>query len=208
MKRFLLAAAAVVFLGNGASAGVVLLADWTDPITVGDKTFTPISHSLSSSVNASVDIELSGNPHTGIYSFNLGGLGSVTGGLNAVVNYQVTINDPGWIFGKIGLDVTHIADNTTVTKNIYSDSGFSQLVASEQSINGVPAIEANVSSGHYTTLYIRDTTVLDANGSLSGYTNSFTQSAVPAPGALTMAGLAALSMIAVTMWRRKTALCG
>ena len=210
MKRFLVAAAALVLLlESGASAALVFLDNWTSPVTVGDKTFTPISHSLSTSVNAFIDIEVSGNIHTGTYSFNLGGLGSVTGGLNAVVEYQVTINDPGWVFKTVGLDSTHIADNTSVTKDVFSDSGFTNLLATQSAINGVPGTSVNVSGGDYTTLYIRDTTVLDATGSLAGYSNTFTQTqTAPVPGTLTMVGLAALSMIGVRFWRRRTAQCG
>lgn len=207
MKKFLLAAAAVVlFLGNEASAEPISLDSWTTPITVGDKTFTPISHTLSTSVNAFIDIQLSGDPHTGTYSFNLGGLGSVTGGLNAEIKYLVTINDPGWYFQTVALDVAHNTENATVTKDVFSDSGFTNLLGTQSSVNGVPGLEINLPSGAYTTLYIRDTTVLDATGSISGFSNAFTQQ-VPEPGSFTLAALGAFSMLGLIVWRRRTSLC-
>lgn len=207
MKKFLLAAAAVVlYLGNQVSAAPISLDNWTSPITVGDKTFTPISHSSTVSINAFVDIAQSGDIHTGTYSFNLGGLGSVTGGLDAVVEYSVTINDPNWFFKSVALDVTHNSNTTTVTKDVYSDSGFTNLVGTESSTDGVPGTTINL-SGNYTTLYIRDTTVLDATGSISGFSNAFTQQPIPEPGSMTLVAMGAISMVGLTVWRRRAVNC-
>jgi hypothetical protein len=205
MKKLLLAAATVIFsLTSEAFAGPISVDSWDSPITVGDKTFTPIDHTSLSS-NAFLDIQLSGNSHTGTYSFNIGGLGSVTGGLNGVISYSVTINDPGWYFSHVALDVTSNTATTSVTKDVFADSSFTTLLGSQSSLNGVPGVDINLPTGIFTTLYIRDTVILDASGSISGFSNTYTQSTVPEPGSLALASFGIFNVIGLTMYRRISA---
>ena len=138
-------------------------------------------------------------------------LASVTGGLNATLQYSVAVNSPGLFFRTADLDVTHIRPETSVVKDIFADSGFTTLLGSLASPNGIPSMNFNI-AGLYTTLYIRDTVVLDPNGSIAGFTNVYTLQpsrdvvvATPEPASLALIAMGGLNVLGVLVVRRRKA---
>lgn len=88
------------------------------------------------------------------------------------LNYSVELS-PGLGFTGVTVDSTWASGNTVVTKDVYSDSALSTLVASASSVDGT-ASALQAISGSPTTLWVRETIDISNSGSLLGFGNRYT----------------------------------
>lgn len=106
---------------------------------------------------------------------------------NGIFDYKIDIFKGQMKFNTVELSVDAVAGTPTVTKSIYSDAGFTQLL---QQIT----VSGNASSGYlalpadFQTLFVRDSYVLDDGDILDNFQNNYTQ--VPGPLPLLGAGTA------------------
>lgn len=112
---------------------------------------------------------------------------ALQGPVTGVFDYEINIFEGPMQFNTVELSVDAVAGTPTVTKSIYGDAGFTQLL---QQIT----VSGNATSGYlalpsdYTTLYVRDSYVLKDGDILDNFQNNFTQ--VPGPLPLLGAGTA------------------
>lgn len=98
---------------------------------------------------------------------------------------------PGYYFTMAALDVTigTMGSGESVTKEIYSDAGFTNLLTSFTSTNG-SNVSGQVIPGNWTTIYVKDIYDSQASGVINSYANKFQQTAVPGPLPILGAGAA------------------
>lgn len=153
--------------------------------TQGDKSFTYLS-GIGSGWNGTEQIQVTDSPGPMIHTFAIGNLGGYTN-TQLSLRYHLHVDDPNFRVDAVALDVLHLIDGDSVTKNVYGDSGFSQLLASLVSVNGSAVGFASL--GLRSDLYVEDVITLTGNGLVNGIGNTYQQAAVPE---IDMASLAAV----------------
>jgi hypothetical protein len=155
--------------------------------TIGDKLFTAIQGpTLGSGV---VDVDVTPTPDhplpRGVYQVDVdfdpllvnGTAAPITG----IFKYKVDIQDPSYFFNTASL--LWSGQNSSITKKIYSDDLFANLVQS-LNING----EEKSIPGALKSIWVEDTYTIQPNGYLDNMVNTYTQ--VPGPLPLVGAGAA------------------
>lgn len=177
--------AAVLAWANPVSAGQLTIGSVNDFMTgsndgnpagtwrQGDKTYTYVS---SGGWNGSEEIQITDSPGPMIHSFAIGSLGDY-GNTNLSLRYHLHVVDPAYWVHSVALDVLHLINGAVVTKNIYGDSDFSQLVASLVSIDGSHVDYTPI--GDLVDVYVEDTISLTGDGLISSIGNTYQQATVP-----------------------------
>jgi hypothetical protein len=136
---------------------------------------SPNACALSSMVNfASVKANFPANSTdiSGTYNYSLSAAGKFT---------QFSLNaDIG--FNQLG----------TYTKNVYSDSGFTNLIGTITSTNGSPVALTNLTDQTLSTIYVRDIFAYNSGTVVNSLSNNFKiiPNATPVPGPLPVIGAA------------------
>ena len=205
MRKFLLTAALVVLGNSAAFAGTI--GDWATAGTLvqGDKTYTYISVTGAGATGeaaTTVSTAVSG----GVYTIQDSSLASLVD--NVVLRYQVTITDTSKIFDLWQFNQNGILGNggvSTSTNKIFSDSGFTNQIASatltgSQSDNG--AFTSNLTNIWVEQAY----NGISATKSIGSVSLDVTQKTAPVPEPSTFAllGLGGLGL-AVRAYRRRPA---
>jgi hypothetical protein len=203
-------AQAVGWFSNGGSP-VGYKCNLTDPDcftsnspTLDDKFVTMISRSTTFLANTDV-VEFTGpdagDPNTPWhltldFNPNRGGAANISD--TGYLMYKITITDPTKYFDQVKLGNTSSITNGnyTITKNLYSDAGFTNLVLPLNSLFNPPTPSgASVSSANLQTLYVRDDYDVQttSNGVIDNLQNSFGQKSqtTGVPGPLPLFGLGA-----------------
>lgn len=166
--------------------------------TLDDKSWTYLSQSgfVMSGTGGPENIQIIDSLITNSHSFLLGSLGNLAGPATFTLGYRVNVDAPSqYRLSTVELDVNHLVNNVNVYKDVFStlslfttSSGTFGLgdLASLHSVNGTPQGPASL-TGMPTEVWVRDTIVLDATGTLTGVTDTFTQ-AVPEIDASSLAG--------------------
>jgi len=208
------ARAAVLNVGNiqtfstGSTAGNPA-GTWT----LDDKSWTYLSQSgfVMSGTGGPENIQIIDSVITNSHSFLLGSLGNLAGPSTFTLGYRVNVDAPSPFFlNTVELDVNHLVNNVNVYKDVFStlslfttSSGTFGLgdLATLHSVNGTPVGPLSLAGGP-TEVWVRDTIVLDANGSLTGVTDTFTQ-AVPEIDASSLAGAFPLMVGGLALLERR-----
>ena len=202
MRKFAFAVAVLglsLMAAKNASADIMTTVDsWRNAgsFHLGDKTFTFGSESGLNNA-ATIEIHQLGG---GQYSVVLGSLIDNMPSATADLKYSVAI-DAGMMlyFGQAQLDVvgSGIPNAFTVTKSIYSDSGFSNLKGSIVHTDSNAPGPIDISP--LTTIYVDDALSV-TTGHLSSVTNTFSQ--VPEPSTFALLGLGGIGL-AIRAWRQR-----
>lgn len=169
--------------------------------TQGDKSFTYVS-SLGSGWNGTEQIQVTDSPGPMIHTFAIGNLGGYTNA-QLSLRYHLHVDDPNFWVNAVALDVLHLIDGNTITKNVYSDSGFSQLLASLVSVNG--SAVGFTSLGSQTDLYVEDIITLTGSGLINGIGNTYQQAAVPEIDMASFAAVCPFLMGCLALFERRGA---
>lgn len=123
-------------------------------------------------------------------NFETAGAGGLFGPTTLTYSYQLTTTTPGhWFdFALVDSDLDLLgAGNNVITKDIYSDPNFQNLIYTATSTDGSNSGLLPI-SGQYSTIYVRDTITLvgGAGGTgpvadLDNVTNTVTQTPGPLP---------------------------
>ena len=192
--KFLLSLACGVALlfsatAHAGSINIGNMAAWSSTTSwvTDNKTFTYLSS--SGSWNGSELLTLSSNVPQKSHSLGITALSSYIGPQNLSVSYRVDISSGYDVFKSVALDQNHTGDNVTTTKEVFvSESDFlanSPLVTLVK-LNDIAVPDAALPP--VKSLWVRDTIVLDASGSLFGVSNTYVQM-VPEPGTYALAGV-------------------
>jgi len=176
----------------------------TDSPILGDKFVTMISRSTTFLANTDV-VEFTGpdagDPNTPWhltldFNPNRGGDNNISD--TGYLMYKITITDPTQYFDQVKLGNTSSITNGnyTLTKNLYSDAGFTIPVVTLNSLFNPPTPSGtSVSSSNLQTLYVRDdyNVLVTSNGVIDNLQNSFGQRGptTGVPGPLPLLGLGA-----------------
>jgi hypothetical protein len=125
---------------------------------------------------------------------NRGGANNISD--TGFMKYKITITDPTMYFDqvKLGNTSTITNGNYTLTKNLYSDPGFTNLVVSLDSLTNPPTPSGiSISSALLQTLYVRDDydVQITSDGVIDNVQNTFGQTTTPVPGPLPLLGIGA-----------------
>ena len=121
--------------------------------------------------------------------FEANGAGGLFGPTTLTYSYQLTTSTPGYWFDSalIDSDLDLLgAGNNVITKNIYSDPGFTNLIYTANSIDGSNSGLQPI-AGQYSTIYVRDSITLVGGvgtgpvADLDNVTNTVTQTPGPLP---------------------------
>ena len=111
----------------------------------------------------------------------------LSGQVSGSFDYGISITDPSRTFAQVRLKVDVLAGNPTVTKSIYSDDAFTNLL-SQITVTGDGRSGFLPLPSNYQTLWVRDSYVVPEGAVLSSFQNTYTQ--VPGPLPLLGAGTA------------------
>jgi PEP-CTERM motif len=107
--------------------------------------------------------------------------------------FIVNPDDPTRHFHEINIDSdVPSGEGVTITKQIFSDAGMTNLVATVTSVNGLPdPTPANLHGLELTQLWIHETINIGTNGALNSFTDTYTEDIIttPAPATLALLGL-------------------
>jgi hypothetical protein len=210
MKRLIfLLAGVLVPLSSGAlqasSVFVGSLADWiADPVQVaGDKVFTYVDSSGGWSGDELVTI--SSNIPQNSETVSIDGLSDYIGPQNLMLAYSAVISSTD-VFLSLSLDQNFSGSSATTYKDIFTS--LEDLQANPVPGTGTWSLSV-IDAGTGTTvslpplqgLWIRDTIVLDASGSVLSISNTAVQ--VPEPHVLAATILCAIGTFAVRRERRR-----
>lgn len=198
------AASVEIFVDDGT------LTDWESitSVTVGDKEFTYISQTgLDENVISEFQEIIPG----GLYNFSLHDLEQGPVG-DWVLEFSLAILSPFDLSLDISgsdIDTTSILNNTSVTADIYSDAGFTNLLASISTVNGVPSPNVVFAGGDQ--IWVRMTGDVDSTGILSDVVLQFDQvetgqAPIPEPSTLILACFGGVGVIAMSRLRRRKAI--
>jgi hypothetical protein len=174
----------------------------TDSPTLSDKYVTLIERSTTFSANTDV-VEFTENlsdPNTPWhltldFNPNRGGANNISD--TGFMKYKITITDPTMYFDQVKLGNTSTITNGdyTLTKNLYSDPGFTNLVVSLDSLTNPPTPSGvSISSALLQTLYVRDdyNVQITSDGVIDNVQNTFGQTGTTGvPGPLPLLGIGA-----------------
>jgi hypothetical protein len=207
MKRFfVIVAASFLMIAGGrvqaASIFVGTMADWlaTPAQVSGDKTFTYVSASGWSGAEL---VTISSNIPQNSESVSIDGLSDYIGPQTLTIAYEVAISSSD-VFQSVSLDQDFSGASATTYKDMFAS--LEDLQANPTPGSGTWALSV-IDSGAGTTiavpaiqtLWIRDTIVLGASGSVLSISNTIVQ--VPEPAAASLAGCGML--LAGAAWRRR-----
>lgn len=173
----------------------------TNSPTLGDKFVTMISRSTTFLANTDV-VEFTGpdagDPNTPWHltlDFNPNRGGDTNISDTGYLMYKITITDPTQYFDQVKLGNTSSITNGnyTLTKNLYSDAGFTIPVIPVNSLFNPPTPSGtSVAGQQLQTLYVRDdyNVLVTSNGVIDNLQNSFGQT-TPVPGPLPLLGIGA-----------------
>lgn len=195
---------------RGSTILIGTMADWaaTPSQVAGDKTFTYLSSSGGWDLNEFLYLAA----NNALASHSLGILiADYTGPATLTLSYRIDIAGP-FVFASVALDQDHTGDNVTTYKDVFGSeedwlanttpgSGtLAALVAVNESVPGdlpLPPLQS---------LWIRDTIMLDATGSVLSVSNTYVQ-VVPEPGTYALGG-AGIAVVAARSLRRRAARAG
>ena len=156
---------------------------------VGTVSATNVAGSLPGTADCSL-VSQQTNVATFDTDFETTGAGGLFGPTTLVYSYQLTTTTPGhWFdFALVDSDLDLLgAGNNVITKNIYSDPGFTNLIYTANSTDGSNSGLLPI-TGQYSTIYVRDSITLvgGAGGTgpvadLDNVTNTVTQTPGPLP---------------------------
>jgi hypothetical protein len=208
MNRVLgIVAASFVMLALGRveanSIFIGSIADWsaTPAQVVGDKTFTYVSASGWSSAEL---VTISTNVPQNSYTLSIDGLSNYIGPQTLTIAYEVAISSSD-VFQSISLDQNFSGSSATTYKDMFVS--LQDLQANPTPGSGTWALSV-IDSGAGTTvavspiqtLWIRDTIVLDASGSVLSISNTIVQ--VPEPAGAGLVGCGILLAGTARRWRK------
>ncbi len=124
-----------------------------------------------------------------------------SGPLDYMVTYAVNILDnPNAFFHEVEIDSITVGDGSTITKEIFSDAGMTNLIGEIESIDG--SAESIKLTDKFQTLYIKDTIMVAEGAALEAYDNGFIQKEnVPEPASIL--GILAVGGLGLGLKRKK-----
>lgn len=170
----------ILTFSTGSTAG-----DPAGTWTLDDKSFTYLSQSgFSMSGTSQENIRIVDTPGN-LHSFTMAGLGDLAPSGTYSLGYRVDIVPQSpFRFATVALDTTHLGTGTALAyKDVFSTfSSFQNAaggygsgdLASLTSLNGAPDGPVSL-AGSLTQIWVRDTIVLDADGSIDSISNTYTQ---------------------------------
>lgn len=194
-----------VFIGS--------VADWaaTPTQTLGDKSWVYLGD--NGNWSGLEFLTLSTNVPQDSHSLGISALSDYIGPITLGVGYRIDVLSNHWM-SSMELDQDHTGNNVTTFKDLYaSEADFlantapgSGTLASLSILNGNAS--STVGLPMWTRqLWVRDTIVIDASGSVLEVSNTVTQ-VVPEPGSLALAGTGACVAVAGLLRKRRLAVAG
>jgi hypothetical protein len=99
------------------------------------------------------------------------------------LKYSITVTDPNFIITAVTVDSEVDVDRrsapaTTVTKELYADAAFTQLIGTITSTDGS---QETLSGLQLTVIYVKDIIHVEEEDELEWFSNKFTQGSAPPP---------------------------
>jgi hypothetical protein len=166
--------------------------------TLGDKSYTYITSSGTAWTGSEV-LQITTLPLLDLDTFSIGNMGTYSA-QTLSLSYHIQVLNPLKYIDEVSLSVNHVANGVTVTKDVYSDAGFTNLLVSQVSVDGSSVGPASI--GYNTNLWVVDTIVL-AGGAVNSISNTFHQQAVPEIDIASVGGACPLLMAGLALLRRR-----
>ena len=166
--------------------------------SLADKSYTYLSSSGTAWTGSEV-LQITDIPLLSLDTFSIGNMGTYIN-QTLSLSYHVHVLNPINFIDQVALSVNHVADGVTVTKDVYSDAGFTNLIVSQTSVNGSSVPLTFI--GYNTDLWITDTVVL-SGGAVNSISNTFHQQAVPEIDVASFAGAFPLLVAGLALLERR-----
>lgn len=192
---------------QATSLNIGTLADWKkNPTqTLGDKKWTYLED--NGKWSGLEHFTLSTNVPQTSHSLGITGLSDYIGPITLEVGYRIDVTSTYWM-SLMALDQDRTGDNVTTTKDLYgTEKEFKKNTAVGSGTLGSLTVVNNGLAADITLptwtqhLWVRDTIVIDASGSLFSVSNTVTQ-VVPEPGSMTLAAMGACATAAGMLRKR------